>query len=284
MKLNWLFFVGITLFAGLSSCHRQRQKSQQRVLTDSMAVVKVDTIVQPKKDTAIAVKPVVEHEDIKVSIENVDFRYLSAKSKISFKSKDQEIDDASVTMRMRKDSLLWLQVSKGPIEVVRGIITRDSIKIVDRYNKKVYLYDFAGLSQQFNFQLSFDLIQSILVGNMPIPKKPGQRFKKEKDYFMLRQDEGKISLENYIGEQNRRLKKLLVTEQPTKNSLTLDYEDFTQLNNYLFPYTSLIELDYESKKDQQRYQTVFRIKHQKVELSEKPLSFPFSIPAKYERN
>lgn len=284
MKLHWLFFVGITLFAGLSSCHRQRKKSQLATPTDSIAVVKIDTLVQPKKDTAVAVKPVAEPEDIKVSIENVDFQYLSAKSKISFKSKDQEIDDASVNIRMRKDSLLWLQVSKGPIEVVRGLITRDSIKIIDRYNKKVYLYDFTALSHNFNFQLSFDLIQSILVGNMPIPKKVGQRFKKEKDYFMLRQDEGKISLENYIGEQNRRLKKLLVTEQPTKNSLTLDYEDFTQLNNYLFPYTSLIELDYESKKDQQRYQTVFRIKHQKVELSEKPLTFPFSIPAKYERN
>lgn len=77
---------------------------------------------------------------------------------------------------------------------------------------------------------------------MPIPKKPGERFKKENEYFMLRQNEGKISLENYIGEQNRRLKKLLVTEQPGKNSLTLNYEDFTQLNNYLFPYTSLIQL------------------------------------------
>lgn len=245
MKLHWLFFVGITLFAGLSSCHRQRQRSQLATPTDSIAVVKVDTLVQPKKDTAVAVKAVAEPEDIKVSIENVDFQYLSAKSKISFKSKDQEIDDASVNIRMRKDSLLWLQVSKGPIEVVRGLITRDSIKIIDRYNKKVYLYDFTALSHNFNFQLSFDLIQSILVGNMPIPKKVGQRFKKEKDYFMLRQDEGKISLENYIGEQNRRLKKLLVTEQPTKNSLTLDYEDFTQLNNYLFPYTSLIELAYE---------------------------------------
>ena len=283
MKVNLSFCIALISLALLSACHRQRQKSKVQSTADTLTVVQTDTLSFPKKDSVAVIKPNAESEELKVNIENVDFKYLTAKSKISFKSKDQDIDNANVSMRMRKDSILWLQIVVGPIEVVRGIITRDSIQIIDRHNKAYYQYDFASLSQKFNFQLSFDLIQSILVGNMPIPKKPGERFKKENEYFMLRQNEGKISLENYIGEQNRRLKKLLVTEQPGKNSLTLNYEDFTQLNNYLFPYTSLIQLDYESKQDQQRYQTVFRIKHQKVELSEKTLSFPFSIPAKYEK-
>ena len=283
MKVNLSFYIALISLALLSACHRQRQKSKVQSTADTLTVVQTDTLSFPKKDSVAVIKPNAESEELKVNIENVDFKYLTAKSKISFKSKDQDIDNANVSMRMRKDSILWLQIVVGPIEVVRGIITRDSIQIIDRHNKAYYQYDFASLSQKFNFQLSFDLIQSILVGNMPIPKKPGERFKKENEYFMLRQNEGKISLENYIGEQSRRLKKLLVTEQPGKNSLTLNYEDFTQLNNYLFPYTSLIQLDYESKQDQQRYQTVFRIKHQKVELSEKTLSFPFSIPAKYEK-
>ncbi len=283
MKVNLSFCIVLISLAFLSACHRQRQKSKNQSVIDTLSIVKTDTLLLPKNDSVAIIKPNIESEDIKVNIENVDFKYLTAKSKISFKSKDQDIDNANVSIRMRKDSVLWLQIVVGPIEVVRGLITRDSIQIIDRHNKTYYQYDFASLSQKFNFQLNFDLIQSILVGNMPIPKKAGERFKKENDYFMLRQNEGKISLENYIGEQNRRLKKLLVTEQPSKNSLTLNYEDFTQLNNYLFPYTSLIQLDYESKQDQQRYQTVFRIKHQKVELSEKTLTFPFSIPAKYEK-
>ena len=89
----------------------------------------------------------VTSEDIK----RVAAKYLTAKSKISFKSKDQDIDNANVSMRMRKDSILWLQIVVGPIEVVRGIITRDSIQIIDRHNKAYYQYDFASLSQKFNF-------------------------------------------------------------------------------------------------------------------------------------
>ncbi|MEZ4902352.1 MAG: DUF4292 domain-containing protein [Spirosomataceae bacterium] len=281
MKINLSFSLGLFLIILFAACHRQRQKSGIKPVKDSL-IVNIDTLASiPQRDSITSIST--EPEEIKIKVEDVDFEYLTAKSKISFKSKEQDIDNANVSIRMKKDSVLWLQVVVGPIEVMRGLITRDSIRIVDRYNKAYYLYDFTTLSKQFNFQLSFDLIQSILVGNMPIPKTNGQRFRKEKDFFMLRQEEGKISIENYIGEQNRRLKKLMVTEQPTKNSLTLDYEDFTQLNNYLFPYTSLIQLDYESKEDKLRYQTVFKIKHQKVELSEKPLTFPFGIPSKFER-
>lgn len=275
----------IVLILLFSACHRPRQKTTAETSADSLVAIPKDSVLLAEKDSVAVVTPTTETEDAKINInvETVDFKYLTAKSKVSFKSKDQDIDNANVNIRMLKDSVLWLSIVAGPIEVVRGLITRDSIQIVDRYHKEYYLYDFNTLSQKFNFQLNFDLIQSILVGNMPIPKKENQRFKREKDYFMLRQQEGKIVLENYIGEQSRRLKKLLVTEQPTKNSLTLDYDDFTQLNNYLFPYTSLIQLDYQSQKDNLLYQTVFRIKHQKVELSEKPVSFPFSIPQKYDR-
>ncbi|AEI47253.1 DUF4292 domain-containing protein [Runella slithyformis] len=281
--INCGVIIPILLF---SACHRPRQKTAAAPAADSLtAVVAKDTVTLSRKDSTAVIAPTPEPEEpkVNVNVETVDFKYLTARSKISFKSKDQDIDNANVNIRMLKDSVLWLSIVAGPIEVVRGLITRDSIQIVDRYHKEYYLYDFNTLSQKFNFQLNFELIQSILIGNMPIPKKENQRFKKEKDYFMLRQQEGKIMLENYIGEQNHRLKKLLVTEQPTKNSLTLNYDDFTQLNNYLFPYTSLIQLDYQSQKDNQLYQTVFRIKHQKVELSEKPVNFPFSIPQKYER-
>ncbi|MCU0341042.1 MAG: DUF4292 domain-containing protein, partial [Spirosomaceae bacterium] len=276
---KYLFFLSILIF---SACHRPVRKNKQVAATDSLtvAVVPKDTLKITPKDS---VAKVVEPEEPKVNVSQVDFKYLTAKSKFSFKSKDQNIEDANVNLRIQKDSVIWLSIVAGPIEVVRGIITRDSLQLIDRYHREYYKYNFAELSQKFNFDLNFDLIQSILIGNMPIAKKSGQRFRKEKDYFLLKQEEGRISIENYIGEQNLRLKKLMLTEQPTKNSLSLDYEDFTQLNSYLFPYTSLIQLDYESKQDNLRYHTVFSIKHQKVELKDEPLTFPFSIPSRFQR-
>lgn len=273
MKHNIVFW-SISLFTvAFSACRRPPTKNVP--LADSTAVVAPAII-----DTVAAVIKPTEPE---VVADELNFNYLTAKSKVSFKSKDQSIENASVNTRMKKDSVIWLSIATMGIEVARGLITTDSVFFVDRYHKEYFKNDFSTLSKNFNFNLNFDLIQSILVGNMPFPQKPNERFKKENDYFLLKQEEGKVVLENYIGQHNRRLKKLLVTEQPTKKTLTLNYEDFTELNNFVFPYTSLIQLDYQSEKDEQQYKTVFKIKHQKIELPEQALTFPFSIPSNYKK-
>ncbi|MBD2751482.1 DUF4292 domain-containing protein [Spirosoma validum] len=235
-------------------------------------------------DSAVVAKPARPGiDEARTNVAEIDFRYLTAKSKISFKSNQQDIDNANVNIRVRKDSLIWLSISKLGIEAVRGLITRDSITIIDKIHREYSVYDFPTLSKQFNFNMNFELLQALIVGNLPLPKRPAQKIKNERDYLLLRQSEGKVMVENYIGEQDRKLKKLMVTEQPTKNTLRLDYEDFTSLSNFLFPYTSLVTLDYKSQSDGRFYQTLLRIKHNKVELVDKNPGFPFTIPANYKR-
>ena len=272
-----LIYSVLIFILAFSACKRPPQKSQA---TESDSTASTATTVRDSSALLAAAK---ESEEAKFSISDIDFRYLKAKSKISFKSKEQDIDNANIDIRMRKDSVIWISISKLGFEAARVMIRQDSMIVMDKIHSEYSVYGFNELSKKFNFKLSFGLIQSILVGNMPISKKVNQKFKKEKDYFMLRQEEGKVLIDSYIGEKNRRLKKLMATDQPSKTSLTLDYDDFTELNNYVFPYTSLIQVDYQSDKDKQFYQTVFRIKHQKIELVEQTLTFPFVIPVKYKR-
>lgn len=278
---TWWYGGLVALSMALTACHKPRHKTQTNQSSDSTAVVLRDSTKKLPSDSAAIADA--DAEDVKLNVADIEFKYLTAKSKISFKSKDQDIDDANVGMRIRKDSIIWLYISKLGFEAVRAVLKQDSVFVMDKIHGEYYAYSYPQLSQKFNFGLSYNLIQSILIGNMPVPKTPNQKFKKEKDYFMLRQQEGKIVIDNYIGEKNRRLKKLLATDQPTKTSLTLDYDDFTQLNSFLFPYTSLLKLDYQSVQDQQFYQTVFKIKHQKIEITDQKLEFPFVVPAKYKR-
>lgn len=235
----------------------------------------------PTAGTALA-RPGID--EARTNVSEIDFTYLTAKSKLSFKSQTQDISNANLNLRVRKDSLIWISISKMGIEAVRALITRDSVFIMDKLERRYAVYDFPALSRQFNFEMNFDLLQALIVGNLPLPKRPAQKIKKERDYLLLRQSAGKVLVENYIGEADRKLKRLMVTEQPTKNALRLDYENFSALNNFLFPYSSLVTLDYQSQTDGQFYQTLIQIKHNKVELIDKDPGFPFSIPAKYQRN
>jgi hypothetical protein len=70
-----------------------------------------------------------------------------------------------------------------------------------------------------------------------------------------------------------------VSDEPAKNKLTMDFEDFSTINQILFPFSSSITLDVTNKQNQVS-KTVISIKYSKVELLDTPLSFPFRVPEK----
>ncbi len=288
-----LYALLLSVLINSDGCRRRRLSRSDRPASNEPTSVSSSsdpaqtdsaTVTRPADSTATRpsrLRPGID--EARTNVAEIDFRYLTAKSKISFKSPEQDIDNANINIRVRKDSLIWLSVNKLGIEAVRGLITRDSITVIDKIHREYTVYDFPTLSRQFNFEMNFALLQALIVGNLPLPRRPAQKIKNERDYLLLRQSEGKVLVENYIGEQDRKLKKLMLTEQPTKNTLRLDYDDFTSLNNFLFPYTSLVTLDYKSRSDGQFYQTLLQIKHNKVELVDKSPGFPFTIPANYQR-
>lgn len=280
----WLLVWGVLC---LSACHKSRTQKANTgevlLRTDTLAVGSDAT----QKDSGTLAGNSEPFDEVKENfkLEEIDFAYLTAKSKFSFKSRTQDIENANVNIRIRKDSLIWFSVTGVGFEVARGVITPDTVVFIDKFHKEYYAFNFEQLSRQFNFNLTYALLQSLIVGNLPVPLEVGQKLRRENDFFLLRQNDGdgRIVIDNYIGEKNRKLKRLQAVEQPTRNSLTLDYEDFMELSTYLFPYTSLITLDVKSEKDKQFYQTLIRIKHSKVELVENNPGFPFTIPSSYTK-
>ncbi|MEB3029831.1 DUF4292 domain-containing protein, partial [Parvimonas micra] len=82
-------------------------------------------------------------------------------------------------------------VGQFGITGARGLITRDTVTIVDVLHRSYVKFSFDTLSARFGIDLNFDLLQSIIVGNMPLKKKP-RKVSKDPDYFIIRQDAGKV--------------------------------------------------------------------------------------------
>jgi hypothetical protein len=272
-----------------TACHKPRSSKSvsQKPDIDTTLITRgpepKDTIAT---DTAaadtVAVVPDAGEPMPVVKVAEVDFDYLTAKSKFSFKSAKQDFDNTNVNIRMKKDSIIWLSVTGVGLEVARGIITRDSIVFMDKIHRDYFVFNYDQLSKQYNFDLNFDLLQSVIIGNMPFEMQENGRFVKENDFYVLKQAVDRLEVDNYIAEKNQKLSRLKATEVPTQNTFTLDYEDFRAVGGFLFPFISHINLNVLSK-EQQKLETTMRLRHSKVELVNQSPGFPFNVPSSYKR-
>ncbi len=220
-------------------------------------------------------------KEAKLEVKNLDFKFLKSTARIFYKDSKDEIK-ATLQTRIKKDSLIWGSISKSGFEGVRVLIRPDSIFINQRLpDADLSAYSFEELSKKFNFKLNFQIIQAALIGNMPFIKRKDDKFYKDKGYYLMRQNEGLIKIENYVQPDNQKLKKVLLLEQNTNNSISFDYDDFQVLNNFLFPQKSLITLNYKGKEGRNA-STLITIEHTKIELPSDPLKFPFKFE-KYKR-
>ncbi|TLU97841.1 DUF4292 domain-containing protein [Dyadobacter luticola] len=268
-------------FIWLTACHKQRSSKS---LSKNPSIDSTIAVVAESSTALDSTKPAADEEAVApVKIKELDFKYLVAKSKVSFKSKNQDFDNTNVNIRMKQDSTIWISVTGVGLEVARGIITRDSIIFMDKIHRDYFVFNYAQLSKQYNFDLNFELLQAVIIGNLPFEQQPDSRFVKQKDFYILKQVKDRLEVDNYISESTLKLSRLQATEVPTQNTFTLDYEDFKDVSSFLFPFTSMIHLNVKSAKDQQVNETNMRIKHNKVELVNENPGFPFKVPSGYKR-
>jgi hypothetical protein len=237
----------------------------------------VDTIRIDSTPVAVAAPQADAVDQLSATTDDLNFTYLKAKSKVVWKTKNNS-DTYIVDIRMKKDSIIWANISVSMISGAAVLFTKDRVQFFDKINTQYTNLTYDSLSTSLGFKVSYDLIQNMIVGNQPYKKNNTRRVVRENENFIVKQQEGLVEVNNWVG-PNRKLKKLSVSELPSSNKLTLDYEDFANLNTAIFPFSSSITLDVKNK-DNQFNQTLITIKYSKVELLETPLEFPFKVPAK----
>jgi hypothetical protein len=223
------------------------------------------------------------------TVNDLEFEYLTTSSKIRFSNDDKNLS-ATANIRLKKDSIIWVSITPGfGIEAARGIITKDSLIFVNRMNKEYSAYDFEQLSREFNFNINFDLLQSVLLGDMPVEPDDEDLVKKESNYYVVKQEKGPITIDNFVDARSLKLERVAMQDRSKEevfgktrtrnNTLTLRYNDFQMLNEQVFPFENLVSLDYQHNGKKRR--TEIDIQHKKASITNEELRFPFSVPEKY---
>ena len=276
MRLSILFlFVACSIF----SCGKRVLISK---LPATLITSNIDTLAKKelKAIDSIAKKILepqkIDDAELKLATEDLNFNYLKAKSKIVWKTQQNQ-DTYTVDIRMKKDSLIWVNISQSGFTGATGLFSKSKVQFYQKINGEYFNLTYDSVSVVMGFKVDYLILQSLIVGNQPY-KKNNSRVIRENENIILKQQEGRINIDNMVG-PNRKLKKLLVNDVPTSNKMTMDFEEFTMLNQVLFPYSSQINLDVKDK-DNKSVNTLITIKYSKVELLDTPLEFPFKVPEK----
>lgn len=248
-------------------------------------------------------KPVVIRENRKLVDRTAD-ELLSIINDSSFRAStlsgkaevETDIDGKSnsfdITIRTRKDSVIWISISPLlGIEVSRVLITRDSVKFMDRVHKKYRLSDFNFLNNLLRMNIDFDIVQGVLSGNIFAYKKNkfNSVYIEENKFYILstlskhklkrsleEKDPNKPVIQDmYVDDSNFRIIRLFIEDDRIKKSLTTDYEDFRITEAGQFPFRSQTKIKAEKEVN-------IKINYTRISLNAE-MDFPFTIPGSYDR-
>jgi hypothetical protein len=94
------------------------------------------------------------------------FEWLTANMAIQAEGNGMAYNDLSGQLRMRKDSIVWLNVTATMgVEVLRAKISNDSVWIVNRMEKTYLAEPLDTVSAQLGMPLSLPLVQILLLDN-----------------------------------------------------------------------------------------------------------------------
>jgi hypothetical protein len=217
----------------------------------------------------------------KLNLNNLEYNNISLKSRIKYKDENRDLK-ATANIRIKRDSIIWFSLSPGlGIEAARGVVTKDSIVVLDKIHKEYQVLRISEMSEKFHFNFDLNLIESILIGNLIWPIENNDEIKKEDGYFKVKKTEGDLSILNYIGASSMKLEKLGAVSDSSANGLNIQYSEFQEINDKDVPSEILMQINYKSKRNRASKTSKVYIKHSRITLDKENMNFSFHIPSKY---
>lgn len=217
-----------------------------------------------------------------VQATNTTFIFLNAKGKAQFNLKGNK-QGANLTLRVRRDSIIWVSAGLAGIEGLRAVLTRDSVRVLNRLDHTYFSGGYAYLSKLLNVPVSYAQMQALLLGDyLPAPTGTTPTVATEEaGRQRVSYPLADVVVERLLQAGTGRVQQLRVSDEATKRNLTVDYTDFQPLEqqaNLPFARATFVQA-------QQPAAGVVTasIAYTRVNAGRERLAFPFAVPKGYKR-
>ncbi|HPE34004.1 MAG TPA: DUF4292 domain-containing protein [Bacteroidales bacterium] len=234
----------------------------------------------------------VEYLIRKLHDNEIKFNTFAGKFTIDY-AIDRNRNDFKGQVRIVKDSLIWISFNQDlGIEIARFLISQDSVKFVDRFNKAYFSGDYQLVNNFLSANIDFGILQSLVLGN-DFEYYEDDTFRASIDNRKYKlSTTGRNKLKKHVRTMDDNTRLLLQTiwldpelfkiteiklKELTRDSkkLTALYEDFQNIDKQKFPYRVTFSVEADKP-------VSVLMKYVKVTLDEE-VSMPFSIPDTYSR-
>ena len=274
MKMIKCIVPFIVLVIFFTAC-RSSRSIQTTIPAKDSARIEVKDVANPREDSVNYIR------EKYIRIENNRIKYITFSAKIDVAYRDAEGKKVNATahLRMHKDSVIWVSLT-GPlgIEGIRAIITKDSLKWLDKQDKIYTARSFSFLQDMSELPLELSSLQDLLIGNPVFFDSTINSYSK---------GPGSISF-LCTGQYFKNLYTISESDNLAQSS-KLDDIDVSRNRTCYLTYAA-----YEDKKGpvfaSKRGISVTEKKKLDIELDFKQyefnetLSFPFTVPKNYKRN
>ena len=210
--------------------------------------------------------------------DEVKFDKKNIKASLSIKySGKAELPNLKASLRMVKDSVIWISVSKFSIPLAKIIISQDQIQFYEKLSKTYFIGDFKLIREWIGVELDFNKVQNLFIGE-PLLNLSQDKYEIDiqKSNYVLKpkKDNPIFEILFWFDPSNYKLKREELKSPNKEQSLSIVYKEYSNLDKSLFPKGFLIRANSEES------ETKIDITYRNVVFNTM-LRFPFKIPNGY---
>jgi hypothetical protein len=206
----------------------------------------------------------------------VNAQWFSASAKIGVDG-GGFAQSGNASIRIRKDSAIWMSVKKLGFEVARALVTQDSVHVIDRFNRQYISTDLNFLSEEYQLPASFETLQAVLLGNPVFFGTSDLDYTENESSYMLTTGGNQKGVYT-LDKTDMRLQKMKLTDTRQDVELSIQLKDYKSLaDGQLFSYIRQFNTSGKATGNND-----LSIEYQQVTINE-PKSIRFDIPARYKR-
>lgn len=257
MKFNIPILICIALFVGLS------------FLSSCSAARRGGKLAKKEMDASFLLK--------QLARQKLQPEWFSARTNIAYDDGSQSFS-ATATIRMRRDSLLWLSIKKLGFELARVQVTTDSVYVLDRINNEYAVEGLQFLSESYGLPANLSHLQDVILGNPVFLDSKGLQVEPLGPSYHLMGRGLPLESDYWVDASGFLLRKMAFNDKKNGLQVNMLLEEYGEApGDQKFSYLRRLEMD-----GQHSGKARVEMKFSKLD-TEAPKNIRFEIPDRYTR-